>query len=156
MPGFAWLSAPEEERIPRCTFTDPEVAAVGLTLEQAKARHADAQETRMPLSHFDRAICDGATQGFVSIIHRGVAGRVLGAVAVGEGAGELVSELVLATTAKLQMKDLAKAIHPYPALAYGLHMMGGMQVSAQLRDFVRGSTFSCLRSICGGPMLHGA
>ena len=156
MPRVAYLKAPGVERVPRCTFTDPEVASVGVTLREAQSRYADARETIVELSHFDRAVCDGTTVGAVSIVHRGVAGTILGASAFGKGAGEMVSELAVFSTNQLNLKALAKTLHPYPAMAQGLQMTASAAVANALQQLVDGCFFGMLRTCCCGPSLHGS
>jgi pyruvate/2-oxoglutarate dehydrogenase complex dihydrolipoamide dehydrogenase (E3) component len=156
MPWLAWQKAPSETEIPRCTFTDPEAAFIGLSLlENARRIYSDALETRLPLSQFDRAVCEGRSDGFVCIIHRGTAGVILGASAVGMNAGELISEMALAIKKKLTVADVATTMHPYPTLSFGLQVLAANQLAASLKDLVNSSFFSCFRICFCGPKLQG-
>ena len=102
--------------MPWCTYTDPEVAHVGLYEQQARARGIDVQTFTVPLKEIDRAVLDGETEGFARV-HVGKKGRILGATLVSRHAGESIGELSLAITAGLSMGDLAGTIHPYPTQA---------------------------------------
>lgn len=92
----------------------------------AQQVHPDAQESRVPLAHFDRAITEGSTEGFVSLLHRGDAGVILGCAAVGDGVGDLVAELGLAVNNKTSMKNLCVVIpvHRHPLCSDGLKVFG--------------------------------
>ena len=103
--------------MPWCTNTDPEIAHVGLTGQEARAQ--GAQTFTVPLAENDRAILDGETEGFARL-HAGKKGRILGGTLVSRHAGETIGELSLAITAGLSMADLAKTIHPYPTQAEAL------------------------------------
>ena len=101
--------------VPRVTFTDPEVAHVGLTAAQAAAGER-AEVFRADFGDVDRAIVDGATAGFCKIVTRRN-GTILGATIVGRGAGELIMELVLAMRHGITLARLAGAIFPYPTMS---------------------------------------
>jgi len=105
--------------VPRVTFTDPEVARVGLIESQAAAR--GGQVAFLPMSEVDRAITAGRTEGFVKVIAgprtvlRGTAGgRILGATIVAPRAGEMLHELVLAMRTRTFPARLALTTHAYP------------------------------------------
>ncbi|MEB3343467.1 mercuric reductase [Okeania sp.] len=102
--------------IPWATFTDPELARVGLTEEQAKERYGDdVYILKQPFSGVDRAQAEAATKGFAKIITRGN-GEILGAHLVGISAGELIHEIVLAMSHNLPVSALT-GIHIYPTLS---------------------------------------
>jgi len=100
--------------IPWVTFTSPEVAHVGLSEEEAKARGIAYEVTRYGLDDLDRAIADGAAEGFVKILTPEGKDRILGATIVGEHAGELLAELTLAMRHGLGLNKILGTIHPYP------------------------------------------
>lgn len=102
--------------MPRVTFTQPEVAAVGLSAAHAE-RHGLTVRT-VPHTLVDRAITDAQTSGFSRLVLDSK-GRVLGATIVGPRAGETLAELVLAVRRGLRTRDLAGAIHAYPTYSYG-------------------------------------
>lgn len=111
LPGSDSASAPV---VPRVTFVDPEVASVGLSVEQARAAHGDALVVhRWELSKCDRAICEDATEGFVQIL--ALADQtIVGATIVAARAGEMLTELCVAMEHKLTLGQLASVIHGYP------------------------------------------
>ena len=101
--------------IPRVTFTDPEVAEVGLTEQQAQTQGLRYAVARFPFSEIDRAITDDVGEGFLKILL--VRGRVAGASLVGAHAGELIHELALAIQVKAKAGDISRLIHAYPTLS---------------------------------------
>ncbi len=102
--------------VPWTTFTDPEVARVGLTEEQARQEHDYVQVFRHPFSSVDRAIADGEPNGFVKIV-TGSRGRILGGHIIGPDAGNLIHEIVLAMQKNVPIQNLSTTIHVYPTLA---------------------------------------
>jgi pyruvate/2-oxoglutarate dehydrogenase complex dihydrolipoamide dehydrogenase (E3) component len=103
--------------IPWCTYTDPEVAHVGLYPREARERRIEIRSFEVPLSGVDRAVLDGQTDGFVKIHVRGNTDRIVGATVVAAHAGDIVAELSLAMTAGIGLKQIARTIHPYPTQA---------------------------------------
>jgi pyruvate/2-oxoglutarate dehydrogenase complex dihydrolipoamide dehydrogenase (E3) component len=101
--------------LPWVIFTDPEVAAVGLTEPQARARYPDVQVTTQPLAAVDRAQASGHTVGFAKVLHR-PNGQIVGAHWIGEGAGEWAAEGVLTMAQRLPLGSLG-GIHAYPTFA---------------------------------------
>jgi pyruvate/2-oxoglutarate dehydrogenase complex dihydrolipoamide dehydrogenase (E3) component/uncharacterized membrane protein YdjX (TVP38/TMEM64 family) len=104
----------DERVIPRTTFTDPEVAAVGLGEAEAERRGIAVEVTRYPLQELDRAIVESEERGFVKVLT--VPGRdtILGAVVVGERAGEMLAEFVLAMKWGLGLGRILDTLHAYP------------------------------------------
>ena len=103
--------------VPWCTFTDPELARVGLNEDDARAQGVPCRAITIPFSAMDRAVCDGETAGFLKVLTPPGRDTILGATLVGAHAGELLHELVLAMHARLRLRDLAATIHIYPTLA---------------------------------------
>ena len=103
--------------MPRVTFTQPEVAAVGAGTGD-EARHPGLTARTVRHEHVDRAVTDGHTEGFTRLVIDG-SGRVLGATVVGPRAGDTLAELVLAVRRGLRTRDLAAATHAYPTYGYG-------------------------------------
>jgi len=102
--------------IPWVTFTDPELARVGLTEAEARERHGDSVRAyRFDLARFDRALIDGETRGLVKVVCS-KRGEILGAHILASGAGELLQEYVLAMSQGGKIGAIARAIHPYPTL----------------------------------------
>ncbi len=108
--------------MPRITFTDPEIAQVGLTSAQALVAHSDAVVSTWPISRVDRAVCDNDCEGMIKIIAT-PSGTILGATIVGHRAGEAIMEIVMAMQKKLNVSDLASAIHPYPTYNSGIQLL---------------------------------
>ena len=102
--------------IPWVTYTDPELAHVGLGEEAAKSEHGDIRVLRWPYAENDRAQAERATQGFVKVV-TSKRGRILGVSIVGEHAGELIQVWSLAITKKMKIGDLTKMVVAYPTLA---------------------------------------
>lgn len=98
--------------VPRVTYTDPEIAHVGLSAQDAARRH-DVRTLTLPLASVDRAVIDGASEGFARV-HLGRRGRILGATVAGAHAGELIGEIGLAITARLSIAAVGRTIHAYP------------------------------------------
>lgn len=107
----------EDAIIPWTTFTDPEVARVGLSEAQARAQGIAVEVTRYGLDDLDRAIADGAARGFVKVLTRPGSDEILGATIVGEHAGELLAEFVLAMKHGLGLNKLLGTVHTYPTWA---------------------------------------
>lgn len=103
--------------MPWCTYTDPEVAHVGLYDADAKARGIETDTFRVDMSDIDRAQADGETEGFIKVIVRKGTDRILGATIVSTHAGEMISEISVAMAAKAGLKTLSAVIHPYPTQA---------------------------------------
>ena len=100
--------------IPRVTYTDPEVAHVGLTPSEAAESGIEIDSYRADLAEVDRAVVDGETAGFAVIHTRRGTGKIVGATIVAAHAGEMLSEVTLLLTKGLSIGALAVTIHPYP------------------------------------------
>ncbi|HZF43235.1 MAG TPA: FAD-dependent oxidoreductase [Sphingomonadaceae bacterium] len=103
--------------VPWTTFTDPEVAHVGHTEQTAKADGIAYEVVRYDLGHLDRAVAEGARQGFVKLLVLPGKDKVLGATIVAAGAGELLAEFVLAMKHGLGLNKILGTIHAYPTMA---------------------------------------
>ncbi|MBZ8181608.1 dihydrolipoyl dehydrogenase family protein [Oscillatoria salina] len=114
--------------IPWATFTEPELARVGLTEKQAQARYNDVHILKQDFANVDRAQAEAATHGFAKIICRSN-GEILGAHIVGKSAGELIHEVVLAMSHKLKVSALS-GIHVYPTLSE-VNSKAALQLSKQ-------------------------
>lgn len=100
--------------VPRVTFTDPELAQVGLTENEAKANSVDCEITSLPFSRSDRALADSETTGFVKILTAPGKDTILGATIVGAKAGEHLAILTIAMKNRLGLKKILNTIHAYP------------------------------------------
>jgi pyruvate/2-oxoglutarate dehydrogenase complex dihydrolipoamide dehydrogenase (E3) component len=103
--------------VPWTTFIDPEVARVGLNEQEAKERGIAYELTRYGIDDLDRAIADGAAHGFVKVLTVPGKDRILGVTIVGEQAGDLLAEMVLAMRHGLGLNKILGTIHTYPTLA---------------------------------------
>jgi len=103
--------------IPWVTFTDPEVARVGLSETDAKQQGIAVEVTRYELDDLDRAITEDATHGYVKVLTVPGKDRILGVTIVGAHAGEMLSEFVLAMRHGLGLNKILGTIHPYPTWA---------------------------------------
>jgi pyruvate/2-oxoglutarate dehydrogenase complex dihydrolipoamide dehydrogenase (E3) component len=108
--------------IPWCTYTDPEIAHVGMYEHEGKEKGFDVQTIRVPLSKVDRAILDGEEEGFLKVHH--AKGKILGATLVARHAGEMISEITLAMTAGEGLGAISSTIHPYPTQAEVIRRAG--------------------------------
>lgn len=113
---FHLPSRAEEHVVPWCTFTDPELARVGLSEEEAQRQGVRHRVYTFPFENIDRAQTDGEACGFAKII-TSPKGRLLGAALAGPHAGELIHEYVLALSKGMRAQDLSRVIHIYPTLA---------------------------------------
>jgi pyruvate/2-oxoglutarate dehydrogenase complex dihydrolipoamide dehydrogenase (E3) component len=107
--------------IPWCTYTDPEIAEVGLSEWEARERGIAIRTFLQPLAEIDRAILDGETDGLLKVRVRQNSDRIVGATLVARHAGETVSELTLAIANGIGMAAIARTIHPYPTQAEAIH-----------------------------------
>jgi pyruvate/2-oxoglutarate dehydrogenase complex dihydrolipoamide dehydrogenase (E3) component len=103
------------DHIPRVTFTDPELAHVGLTEADARARGGTVSVLRAPFGDNDRAQAERRTEGLIKVVAGG-RGRILGATIVGQGAGELILPWGLALSSRLTLKDMVDTVVAYPTL----------------------------------------
>ncbi|MFP3921812.1 MAG: dihydrolipoyl dehydrogenase family protein [Dichotomicrobium sp.] len=113
---FRLPSRVNNDFLPRVTFTDPELAQVGLTEDEARERHGNIHVYRWPYSENDRAQAERATDGFLKVVTT-KRGKVLGAGMVGEQAGELIQMWSLAMHQKIRIGALASVVLPYPTLS---------------------------------------
>ena len=113
-----------ESLVPWATFTDPELAHAGLTVEQARERHGDDVELwRMELTHSDRARADGTDDGLLLVVC--AKRKIVGAHVLAPAAGELIGELTLAIEHGMRFSDLASTIHVYPTLSTSIAQLAG-------------------------------
>ena len=111
-----WSFRADYSVIPWCTFTDPEVARVGLSEAEAKEQGIDVEVTRYDIGELDRAITDGEAHGFVKVLTSPGSDKIRGATVVGSHAGELIAEFVLAMKHGLGLNKLLGTIHVYPTM----------------------------------------
>ena len=103
--------------VPWCTFTDPEVARVGLNETEAKAKGVAYEVSRFGIDDLDRAIADEAAHGFIKVLTVPGRDRILGVTIVGEHAGDLIAEYVAAMKNRIGLNKVLGTMHIYPTLA---------------------------------------
>jgi pyruvate/2-oxoglutarate dehydrogenase complex dihydrolipoamide dehydrogenase (E3) component len=103
--------------IPWCTYTDPEIAHVGLYVREARAQDIPVKTFTIPMHDVDRAIADGEETGFVKVHVRERTDRILGATIVARHAGEMINEITLAMVAGIGLRTVSRVIHSYPTQA---------------------------------------
>ena len=112
-----WSFRVDYRVIPWATFTEPEVARVGLNETEAREQDIDYEVTRYGLDDLDRAIADSHDAGFVKVLTEPGKDRILGATIVGHHAGELISEFILAMKHGLGLNKILGTIHIYPTMS---------------------------------------
>lgn len=106
-----------DDRIPSVTYTDPEVASVGLTEAQARERQADVKVGKFPLSANGRAVAQGTERGLVKVVADPRYGQILGVHMVGPHAGDVLAEAVLALELETTLDEFTAVIRSHPTLS---------------------------------------
>jgi pyruvate/2-oxoglutarate dehydrogenase complex dihydrolipoamide dehydrogenase (E3) component len=122
--------------IPWCTYTEPELAHVGLTRDQAQQQGVAVDVFTQPLDGVDRAVLDGEAEGFVRVLVRKGSDRIVGCTIVAAHAGEMMGEVSLAMSNGLGLRHLAGTIHPYPTQAEALKKLGDAYNRTRLRPWL--------------------
>lgn len=123
--------------IPWTTFTEPELAHVGLYEQDLNSKNIKYKKFVKSLSDVDRAICDGEETGFVKILVQEGSDKILGATIVASNAGNMISEISVAMEAKFGLGSLAYVIHPYPTQAEAIRQCGDLYNKTRLTNFVK-------------------
>ena len=123
--------------MPWCTYTDPEVAHVGLYEHDARERGVEVDTYVRDFKEVDRAILDGEEDGFVKFHVRKGRDEILGATIVARHAGEMISEVSVAMAAGVGLGKLASVIHPYPTQAEALRQCGDAYNRTRLTPTVK-------------------
>jgi pyruvate/2-oxoglutarate dehydrogenase complex dihydrolipoamide dehydrogenase (E3) component len=124
--------------IPWCTYTDPEIAHVGLYEGEARERGLDVSSYTLELAEIDRAVLDGESEGFARVVATRKKGKIVGATLVARHAGEMIGEMALAVTAGLDLGTLGRTIHPYPTQAEVWKRLADAHLRSRLTPRVRG------------------
>jgi pyruvate/2-oxoglutarate dehydrogenase complex dihydrolipoamide dehydrogenase (E3) component/uncharacterized membrane protein YdjX (TVP38/TMEM64 family) len=143
----SWKS--QTKAFPMVIYTDPEIARVGLSESEARAQKIPFEVTRYDLAEFDRAIADGANEGFIKVLTVPGKDRILGATIVGARAGDMLSEFTLAMRHGLGLNAILRTIHPYPGWAEAAKATAGewrrahapawaLRMSARILQWLRG------------------
>ena len=107
--------------VPWATYSDPEVAHVGMYPEEAREKGIAVDTFRHDLPANDRGITDGVTSGFVKIHVKKGTDQIVGATIVAKNAGDMISEITMAMVNKIGLKSFTSVIHPYPTSAESIH-----------------------------------
>ncbi len=124
--------------IPWATYTDPEVAHVGLYEKDLQERNIAFATFTREFSDVDRGIVDGETEGFVKIHVKKGTDQILGATIVGSHAGDMISEITVAMQSGMGLGKLANVIHPYPTAAEAIRQCGDAYNRGRLTPTVKG------------------
>jgi len=111
--------------IPWCTYTDPEIAHVGMYVRNAQANGIAVDTSTVLMHDVHRAIADGEEEGFVKISVKHGTDKILGATVVARHAGEMINDITFAITSGIGLRALAKVIHAYPTQAQAIKMAAG-------------------------------
>jgi pyruvate/2-oxoglutarate dehydrogenase complex dihydrolipoamide dehydrogenase (E3) component len=123
--------------IPWVTYTDPEVAHVGLYEKDLQERNTEFATFTREFSDVDRGIVDGETEGFVKIHVKKGTDQILGATIVGSHAGDMISEITVAMQSGMGLGKLANVIHPYPTAAEAIRQCGDAYNRSRLTPIVK-------------------
>lgn len=123
--------------MPWCTYTDPEIAHVGLYEQEARAKGIEVNTFLIPFQEVDRAITDGEEEGFVKIHVKKGSDRILGATIVARHAGDMISEITMAMVNQIGLGKIASVIHPYPTQAEAIRKAGDAYNRTRLTPFVK-------------------
>lgn len=122
--------------VPNCTYTDPEVAQIGLTPAEAARRNIKIDSYRQDFASVDRAILDGEEEGFAVIHTKKGKAEIVGATIVASHAGEMIGEISLMMTKRMPISALAETIHCYPTQVEALKRIGDAYNKTRLTPFV--------------------
>jgi pyruvate/2-oxoglutarate dehydrogenase complex dihydrolipoamide dehydrogenase (E3) component len=123
--------------IPWCTYTEPEIAHVGVHVKQAQDQGFPLKTFTIPMSDVDRAVLDGEEEGFVKIHVREGTDTILGATIVARHAGEMINEISLAMVAGIGLKTVSQVIHSYPTQAEAIRKAGDAYTRTRLTPFLK-------------------
>ena len=123
--------------MPWCTYTDPEVAHVGLHPREAELRGIQIDTYQVPISKANRAVIDGEEEGFVKVHVKKGGDQIVGATIVAGHAGEMISEITLAMHKGVGLGAFTDVIHPYPTQAEAIKAAAGLYTRTRLTPFVK-------------------
>ena len=123
--------------IPWCTYTDPEIAHVGMYVKEAREKDIPVKTFTIPMNDIDRAITDGEEDGFVKIHVKEGTDKILGATVVARHAGEMINEISLAMVAHCGLRTLAQVIHAYPTQAEAIKKAADAYNRTRLTPFLK-------------------
>ncbi len=123
--------------IPWCTYTDPEVAHVGMYEREAQEKGIEVFTLTMPLADVDRARLDGEVEGFARVHLKKGTDRILGLTIVARHASEMINEVSMSMTAGLGLSTIGKTIHPYPTQAEVIKKLADVYNRTRLTPFIK-------------------
>ena len=126
-----------ELTIPWCTYTDPEIAHVGMYQADAEARGIEVTTLTVQLAELDRAVLDGESEGFARVHLRKGTDKILGATLVARHAGEMINEFSLAISSGLGISAIGRTIHPYPTQAEAIKKLADLYNRSRLTQLVK-------------------
>ncbi len=121
--------------IPWCTYTDPEIAHVGIYVKEARERGIPVKTFTVPMHDVDRAVADGEEDGFVKLHIRDGTDTILGATVVARHAGEMINGISLAMVAGIGLRTVARVIHTYPTQAEAIKEAANAYMRTQRSPF---------------------
>jgi len=139
-----WRVKADYRVLPWTTFTDPEVARVGLNEKEAQAKGTPYEVTRFEMQELDRALADSEPHGFVKVLTQPGKDTILGVTLVGHHAGDLLAEYVLAMRHGLGLGAILSTVHSYPTLAEANKMAAGVWRKAHTPAWVLGFLYRFL------------
>lgn len=144
IPGY---SKGLTNKVPWVTFTDPEVAHIGLTEEQARKKFGeDVIVGKTEMSHVDRAVSEDDQNGFIKVVAK-KNGTVIGATVVCERAGETITELIVAIEREMGVSDLAHPIHAYPTYSGAVEQLAAKMATHRTLSGVSGGAIRWLSKL---------
>jgi pyruvate/2-oxoglutarate dehydrogenase complex dihydrolipoamide dehydrogenase (E3) component len=123
--------------IPWCTFTDPEIAHVGLYVRDANRKGIPIKTYTVPMHQIDRAVTDSEEDGFVKVHVREGTDTILGATIVARHAGDMINEITLAMVAGIGLRTLSKVIHAYPTQAEAIRQAANAYNRSRITPRIR-------------------
>ncbi len=122
--------------MPWCTYTDPEIAHVGLYQREAAERGIELDTYQVPMSDANRAVTDGEEEGFVKVHVKKGTDEIVGATIVASHAGDLITQLTLAITQGIGLGAFTNVIYPYPTQAEAIKRAAGAYTRTRLTPLV--------------------
>jgi pyruvate/2-oxoglutarate dehydrogenase complex dihydrolipoamide dehydrogenase (E3) component len=131
--------------MPWATYTDPEIAHVGMYEREARERMIELDTYVVPMSEVDRALAEGEEEGFVKVQVRKGTGTIVGATIVARHAGEMISEITVAMVGKRGLGTIGSAIHPYPTQAEAIRKAADLYNRTRLKPWLKKAFGAWLR-----------
>lgn len=131
--------------VPWCTYTDPEIAHVGIYVREAHEKAIPLKTFTIAMSDLDRAVADGESEGFVKIHVKEGTDKILGATIVARHAGEMINEISLAMVAGVGLRTIGCVIHSYPTQAEAIRKAADAYLRTRLTPFIKRLTARWLR-----------